>query len=243
MGKDPAILFYTSDFLTGTMMLSNDQVGKYIRLLCLQHQKGELTEKDMLKICGTYDEDIFSKFEKSGEFFLNKRMLEETEKRKKYSESRASNRKNKNICKTYDKDMMNISKSYVEHMENENENENRNINTIKKSAEKSKRKTNEHLFADSIFYDFEKFEEKFTGTDYEFCDLKVYYEKVKNWSEAGGKKKVDWIATTKNFMLGDKDKGKLVLKNGTQQPAMSHVAKRNAETEYFKQQNAIKYGE
>ena len=40
MSKDPAILFYTQDFLVGTMMMSDEQVGQYIRLLCLQHQKG-----------------------------------------------------------------------------------------------------------------------------------------------------------------------------------------------------------
>ena len=58
------MLFYTSDFLTGTTLMSNEQVGKYIRLLCLQHQRGILTEKDMLKICVTHDADIFSKFER-----------------------------------------------------------------------------------------------------------------------------------------------------------------------------------
>ena len=51
MSKDPAVLFYTSDFLTGTMTMTNDQVGMYIRLLCLQHQKNFLSEKDMLSIC------------------------------------------------------------------------------------------------------------------------------------------------------------------------------------------------
>ena len=54
MGTDPAILFYTSDFLTGTLTMSDKNVGKYIRLLCLQHQKGRLTEQDMLFICSTY---------------------------------------------------------------------------------------------------------------------------------------------------------------------------------------------
>ena len=65
MSKDPAVLFYTSDFLTGTMTMTNDQVGMYIRLLCLQHQKNFLSEKDMLSICKSYDEDVFSKFEKN----------------------------------------------------------------------------------------------------------------------------------------------------------------------------------
>ena len=40
--KDPAFLFYSSDFLTGTMFFTDEQVGKYIRLLCAQHQKGQI---------------------------------------------------------------------------------------------------------------------------------------------------------------------------------------------------------
>ena len=43
MSKDPAILFYTGDFITGTLTMTDDQRGKYILLLCLQHQKGRLT--------------------------------------------------------------------------------------------------------------------------------------------------------------------------------------------------------
>jgi hypothetical protein len=64
MSKDPAFLFYSSDFLTGTMFMDNEQVGKFIRLMCAQHQKGRLSEKDMLKICGTHDADIHRKAEK-----------------------------------------------------------------------------------------------------------------------------------------------------------------------------------
>jgi hypothetical protein len=117
MSKDPAFLFYSSDFLTGTMFMDNDQVGKFIRLMCAQHQKGRLTKKDMLKICVTHDEDIFSKFavDEAG-LYYNERLEEEVTKRKAYSESRRNNRKKK-------EDVNNISESYVPHMENENENE------------------------------------------------------------------------------------------------------------------------
>jgi hypothetical protein len=116
MSKDPAILFYTSDFLTGTFTMTDDQVGKYIRLLCLQHQKGSLTEKDMLNICKSYDEDIFSKFIKNGSGYYNERMKNEADRRKKYSESRSANRSQKE--KETPKEN-NISKSYVQHMETE----------------------------------------------------------------------------------------------------------------------------
>jgi hypothetical protein len=117
MSKDPAFLFYSSDFLTGTLLMSMEQKGKFITLLCIQHQKGHLSEKDMLHICGSYDEDVFTKFQKDeqGKFY-NIRLEEEVDKRKAYSESRRNNRKKK-------EDMNNTSLSYVEHMENENENE------------------------------------------------------------------------------------------------------------------------
>ena len=127
MAKDPALLFYTSDFLTGTLTMTNEQVGKYIRLLCLQHQKGILTEKDMLVICGSYDEDIWSKFIKSKDGFYNQRLRFEAEKRNNYSLSRAANRKNINE-KQNKKHMKKICKSYDKHMENENRNINININ-------------------------------------------------------------------------------------------------------------------
>jgi hypothetical protein len=117
MSKDPAFLFYSSDFLTGTLLMSMEQKGKFITLLCIQHQKGHLSEKDMLHICGSYDEDVFTKFQKDeqGKFY-NIRLEEEVDKRKAYSESRRNNRKKK-------EDMNNTSSSYVQHMENENENE------------------------------------------------------------------------------------------------------------------------
>lgn len=110
--KDPAVLFYTSDFITGTLTMTDAQRGKYIILLCLQHQQGYLTDDDMLNICKTYDEKIFSKFEKDAlGYYYNKRMLLESEKRKSYSDSRRKNRAKKedNICESYDKHMENIN--------------------------------------------------------------------------------------------------------------------------------------
>lgn len=122
MAKDPAVLFYTSDFLSGTFTMTDDQVGKYIRLLCLQHQKGGLSEKDMLSVCKAYDEQVFDKFEKEGNIFFNKRMKEESEKRKNFCESR---RKSAQTTKN----QTNNSKAYAKRMENANENINEDVNS------------------------------------------------------------------------------------------------------------------
>lgn len=120
MAKDPAVLFYTSDFLSGTFTMDNEQVGKYIRLLCLQHQKGKLSEKDMLSICKAYDSEIWDKFKIEDGLYYNDRMLNETVRRQKFSESRRNNAKSPKKEST--------SEAYAQHMETETENRTITIN-------------------------------------------------------------------------------------------------------------------
>lgn len=129
MAKDPAVLFYTADFLTGTILMTDDQVGKYIRLLCIQHQHGPMTEIQMLKITGDKDPDIFGKFVQNEEGkYVNERMLMEAQKRRKYRKSREDNLKAQKPSPHMDS-----------HMDNEDENENKNGDEIgidKERAEK-----------------------------------------------------------------------------------------------------------
>lgn len=120
MAKDPAVLFYTSDFLSGTFTMDDSQVGQYIRLLCLQHQKGKLTQKDMLSICKAYDVEIWDKFKVEDGLYYNERMLNETVRRQKFSESRRNNAKSPKKEST--------SKAYAKHMETETENRTITIN-------------------------------------------------------------------------------------------------------------------
>ena len=123
MSKDPAVLFYTSDFLSGTFTMTDEQVGKYIRLLCLQHQKGKLTEKDMLSICKAYDNEIWDKFDQVDGFFINDRMYNESIRRSKFTESRRNNAKSlKNDS---------ISEASAKHMPMHIETETENITTNK----------------------------------------------------------------------------------------------------------------
>lgn len=111
--KNPAFLFYSSDFLTGVRLMTYEEIGKYITLLCLQHQQGHLSKDDMDAICGTYIPRIYSKFQQDSEGkYFNNRLEIEGIKRAKYTESRRQNRS---------------KKTYVKHMENENVNENINI--------------------------------------------------------------------------------------------------------------------
>jgi uncharacterized protein YdaU (DUF1376 family) len=120
--KDPAVLFYTQDFITGTILMTDEQRGKYILLLCLQHQNGKLTERDMMKICGRKDEDIWAKFHQENGCFYNKRMLLESEKRTKFC-----NHQKENINKRWNKKEYHGNTTVLP-LENENENEDVIIN-------------------------------------------------------------------------------------------------------------------
>lgn len=207
MAKDPAVLFYTSDFLTGTGLLSDEQVGKYIRLLCYQHQKGILSERDMLNICKSYDEDIWSKFVKSEEGYYNQRMKEEADKRRNYTESRRQNKlkANKN------KDILNICSSYEQHMENANENI--NINDNININNKGKRFIKPELFVIQNY-----FEEM--GNLNEAEGFFNYYES--NGWKVGKNPMKDWKAASRNWIKNSKN----YKRNDTTKSSIDHYAER-----------------
>jgi hypothetical protein len=123
MAKDPAVLLYTQDFLVGTLSMTDEQRGKYIYLLCLQHQKGRLTLVDLKSKLTDEDIEVAERFPLQADgFYYNQRMYDESIKRKNYTESRRNNR----TKKTNDIDVKKISQSYVNRMENENEDVNVN---------------------------------------------------------------------------------------------------------------------
>lgn len=93
MAKNPAFLFYTDNFMGGTMFFTDEQVGQYIRLLCAEHHTGHLSKEQMIRFCGgKEDKMIFEKFsiDADGRYF-NERLEAEIAKRDNFSGSRSNN--------------------------------------------------------------------------------------------------------------------------------------------------------
>lgn len=93
MAKNPAFLFYTDNFMGGTMFFTDEQVGQYIRLLCAEHHTGHLTKEQMIRFCGgKEDKMIFEKFniDENG-LYYNERLETEIAKRDNFSGSRSTN--------------------------------------------------------------------------------------------------------------------------------------------------------
>jgi len=135
--KDPAFLFYSQDFLTGTYLMNYEQRGKYITLLCLQHQKGHLTTKQMSQILEDTDVEVESKFiqDEEGKWF-NPRADREKLKREEGAIWRSENGRKGGLAKAKNKQNSSkdpsktTSENLARALENEDEDEITNSNTI-----------------------------------------------------------------------------------------------------------------
>lgn len=99
--KSPAFQFYASDFLVGVTGLSNEEVGIYIKLLCLQWERGELPADPIAlrKLVGSrkpVPESVVSKF-KIGfrNSIFNERLERVREKQIEFSRRRSENAKSR----------------------------------------------------------------------------------------------------------------------------------------------------
>lgn len=125
MSKDPAFLFYSQDFIMGTTLMTNEQVGIYIKLLCIQHQHGGLIDKTSFNSMVGNFELLRSKFIETEDGFFNKRLADEMVKRSIKSTNLSENAKKR--WELHAKAMQLHSKSitiaYDRHMPIEDENE------------------------------------------------------------------------------------------------------------------------
>lgn len=56
-----------------------------------------------------------------------------------------------------------------------------------------------HLFKNSEYYDYKKFEEALKKEGWDYSDIKFYYNSAKNYSESKGITYVNWIAAVKTW--------------------------------------------
>ena len=98
--KDPAVLFYTSDFLSGCALMDMRERGQYITLLCLQRERGHMTMQEITRAVKKPSDEVMSKFRQDEEGkYYNHRMEQEIEKRDAHCQ-----RQRENISKRWNKE-------------------------------------------------------------------------------------------------------------------------------------------
>lgn len=127
MSKDPSFLLYTGDFIVGTMFMTNEDVGIYIRLLCAQHQHGGMIPKETFNTTVNNHEKVRAKFTETKDGFYNIRLMEEMVKRQKKSTNLSANAF-KRWAKEKQKQYKSNANADADVMPTEDEDENRDIN-------------------------------------------------------------------------------------------------------------------
>ena len=94
--KDPAFLLYSADWLIGASNLTMEERGQYITLLCMQHQKGHLSEREIGLYLGlpwvSCSIELREKFTLDNQgCFYNERLEGEVNKRVKFSDKQRVN--------------------------------------------------------------------------------------------------------------------------------------------------------
>ena len=193
MAKDPAFLFYSSDFLNGVADLTMEERGQFITLLCLQHQKGTLTDKTIRLSLGSVSVDVLSKFskDKDGNFF-NERLNEEIEKRIQFTESRRNNGSKGGRPKNNTKPLGLAKHNLMEDV-NENENEDININKSKCTFEEVYEYMAIRIGKENAKLEAEKFVNYYTSNGW-----KVGKNPMKSWTHAVN----NWITNAKQYAKG-----------------------------------------
>ena len=119
MAKAPAFQFYYDRFNSSTSLWDDAQVGKYVRLMICQANKGFVTDRELAKVASG-DEDVLSKFVKiSDGKFANEVLSEILAARDKYSENREKKKKTGHYKKkeeSYENHMKIIDSSQKNHM-------------------------------------------------------------------------------------------------------------------------------
>lgn len=98
MAKDPAFLFYSTDFYEGTRTMLPEERACYIDLMIYQHQRGPIPNdlKRLLLYCNginqaTLEATLKAKFKLTPKGWINNKLQDVIEQRQEYSEKQSLN--------------------------------------------------------------------------------------------------------------------------------------------------------
>lgn len=179
MSKDPAVLFYTSAWLSGTLLFTPEQKGYYIDLLCIQHQifPQHIPKDQILRVCGSYDVSLMKKFavDDDGNYF-NERMEIEIKKRLNYCESRKLASHARKILTDHTIDH---TKDHTIHR-----GKNKNKNIIKDVLKITKQKTIKGKYLDYVYLTDDEYSRLLKECGQRFLDRCIFI--LDEWFSNGG---------------------------------------------------------
>lgn len=204
MAKElPYFKFTVADWLTGDIVYERFELqGLFINICALYWQRnGLLTIDDLIK---RYKTELIT--ELSGRFFsVNDGFISI-----KFLDEQFSERKNKSIVNSKNGSLGGRPKQLKTLRKKANANRTQSEHKANESNIEKKRKEKKILFTESNIFLKQNFKDAFP--DWSKEKLAYYYETVLTWSNEGNKK-IDWVATVKNWALRDEKQGKIKFNN------------------------------
>lgn len=190
-----------------------EKLGKHEKPVKTDVLKAQLKVGKRLEKCWNFMEQIGIISSNNGETF-NERILSYSEmyqikkekNREKISQWREKQEVIKNVT-SYEpvRNHPKVNKSKVK------ESKVNVLGEADKSAPQPKSK--KILFSESEYVEKEKISLALFGTQYQDANVDYYHEVIGNWSGANQERKIDWLATIKNWMARDMTNGKFIDKN------------------------------
>lgn len=206
MAKElPYFKFSVADWLTGDIVYEDFNIqGLFINICAIYWQRnGNLSIEDINKRYKNPKEltELTGRFFSLNNGFISIKFLDEQfEDRKKLSFTNSGNGKKGGIAKALKtKDILaNANRTLGEFVAKSG--------NIEKKRKEKKRIDSKIFFKESEIYDKNRFKECFNTWSND--KLLYYYDTVLTWSNEGNKK-IDWVATVRNWALRDEKEGKL----------------------------------
>lgn len=190
-----AFRFYVDDFIGGTNHFTDEEIGCYLRLLIHQFMHGGIDEKRISRIADSGAKnwpEIKSKFEKCDDgLFRNERMSKSRADALYFSEQQSLRAKKRTLDGKADGLPTGMP-------DGSGSGRGSGIMVDKKGGAGGK----QQLMRNSPYFDLEKLISDI-DPKYHIYDLAHYHESALSWSDAGQKKKADWLATIRSWILKD----------------------------------------
>lgn len=212
--KSKPMMLDVTRLLQDSSLMSMEQKGAFLTMLCLQHQNGFITQDQMKSICIAYGEHMQSICIAYGEIWLYEPLVESMQKQSEYSLNRKRNATSKKKTlvipdsnsnssgEAYGEHMVSICEKYAlsTNINNSinsinsniiNNNTNTNINIIKTKKNKKQGKP------ESVLQVLEYFS-TIDGSESDANEFYDYYQS--NGWKVGRTPMVDWLSSARNWM-------------------------------------------
>lgn len=195
--------------LQDSSLMSMEQKGAFLTMLCLQHQNGFITQDQMKSICIAYGEHMQSICIAYGDVWMYEPLLESMQKQSEYSMNRKRNATSKKKPLVIpDSNSTSSGEAYAEHMvsicekyelsTNSNIYIDNNINSINNINNIIKTKKNKKQGKPESVLQVLEYFSTIDGSESDANEFYDYYSS--NGWKVGRTPMVDWLSSARNWM-------------------------------------------